>query len=146
MSIPRKSHNQEAQFSRCAKVVSRYDLFSKVQDAQDAIFDWQRCSRCIKGRQIILLNSLPKGSTITRKYYTNLLDQRRIAIREKISEDGLLQQVNVSITIASFQWMLYNAMGMKYSRLSLSRSPRDFLKYFEISVPRHIRFAELRKK
>ena len=35
---------------------------------------------------------------------------------------------------------------MKYSRLSLSRIPRDSLKYFEISVVRHIRFAELRKK
>ena len=34
----------------------------------------------------------------------------------------------------------------KYSRLSLSRTPRDSLKYFEISVVRHIRFAELRKK
>ena len=34
----------------------------------------------------------------------------------------------------------------KYSRLSLSRIPRDSLKYFEISVVRHIRFAELRKK
>ena len=33
-----------------------------------------------------------------------------------------------------------------YSRLSLSRSPRDRLKFFEISVPRHIRFAEMRKK
>ena len=33
-----------------------------------------------------------------------------------------------------------------YSRLSLSRIPRDTLKYFEISVLRHIRFAELRKK
>ena len=33
----------------------------------------------------------------------------------------------------------------KYSRLSLSRSRRDHLKHFEISVLRHIRFAELRK-
>ena len=33
----------------------------------------------------------------------------------------------------------------RYSRLSLSRSPRDCMKQFEISVPRHIRFAELRK-
>ena len=32
-----------------------------------------------------------------------------------------------------------------YSRLSLSRIPRGSLKYFEISVPRHISFAELRK-
>ena len=37
------------------------------------------------------------------------------------------------------------AMQMIYSRLSLSRTPRDSLKYFEISVLRHIRFAELRK-
>ena len=34
----------------------------------------------------------------------------------------------------------------RYSRLSLCRIPRDSLKYFEISVPRHIRFAEFRKK
>ena len=34
----------------------------------------------------------------------------------------------------------------KYSRLSLSGSSRDSLKYLEISVPRHIRFAEMRKK
>ena len=32
-----------------------------------------------------------------------------------------------------------------YSRLSLSRSWRDPLKHFEISVLRHIRFSELRK-
>ena len=32
-----------------------------------------------------------------------------------------------------------------YSRLSLSQIPRDSLKYFEISVLRHIRFAELGK-
>ena len=35
-------------------------------------------------------------------------------------------------------------MRYPYSGLSLSRSPRDCLKYFEISVSRHIRFAELR--
>ena len=32
-----------------------------------------------------------------------------------------------------------------YSRLCLSRSRMDPLKHFEISVLRHIRFAELRK-
>ena len=40
---------------------------------------------------------------------------------------------------------LGNVIITKYSQLSLSRIPRDPLKYFEISVPRHIRFAELRK-
>ena len=33
-------------------------------------------------------------------------------------------------------------MYIKYSRLSLTRSPRDSLNYFEISILRHIRFAE----
>ena len=33
-----------------------------------------------------------------------------------------------------------------YSRLSLSRSPSVSLKYFEIPIPRHIRFPELRKQ
>ena len=41
-------------------------------------------------------------------------------------------------------YVLY-MLTIKYSRLSLSRTPRDHMKYFEISVLRHIRFAELRK-
>ena len=47
--------------------------------------------------------------------------------------------------------MLLNSFRRKYvslhqySRLS-SRNPRDFLKYFEISVPRHIIFAKFRGK
>ena len=32
-----------------------------------------------------------------------------------------------------------------YSRISLSRIPRDSLKHFEISVPRHIRVERVRK-
>ena len=40
---------------------------------------------------------------------------------------------------------IYSEKGFKYSRLSLSRSQRDPLKHFEISVLRHIRCAELRK-
>ena len=41
---------------------------------------------------------------------------------------------------------LKNKRTEYYSRLSLSRSPRDSLEYFEISVPWHIRFAEVKKK
>ena len=37
------------------------------------------------------------------------------------------------------------AYTVKYSRLSLSRIPRDSLKRFELSVPRHISVAEVRK-
>ena len=39
-----------------------------------------------------------------------------------------------------------NYLRMNYSRLSLSRTQRDSLKYIEISVPRHIRFRELRRQ
>ena len=38
-----------------------------------------------------------------------------------------------------------SGLASYYSRLSLSRIPRDSLKYYEISVSRHITFAELRK-
>ena len=47
--------------------------------------------------------------------------------------------------LASFGRILRCSGYIVYSRLSLSRIPRDCLKYFEISVLRHIRFAELRK-
>ena len=42
---------------------------------------------------------------------------------------------------ARHKWVKTN-----YSRLSLSRTPRDSMKHFEITVLRHIRFAEQRKK
>ena len=53
------------------------------------------------------------------------------------------------LKISGFLSENYQCWGVKfsiYSRLSLSRIPRDSLKHFEISVLRHIRFAELRKK
>ena len=37
-------------------------------------------------------------------------------------------------------------ISMYYSWLSLPGILRDSLKFFEISVPRHIRFAEVKKK
>ena len=47
----------------------------------------------------------------------------------------------------SFLCVFFVSKGnILYSRLSLSRIPRDSLKYFEISIVRHIRFAELRQK
>ena len=43
---------------------------------------------------VIMLDFLPKRSTITGAYYANLLDQLRTAIREKLSKGVLLQQDN----------------------------------------------------
>ena len=52
--------------------------------------------------------------------------------------------VNLSHLWYLFLFMYWSCI-MIYSWLSLSRSPRNSLKYFEISDPRHIRFTELRK-
>ena len=50
---------------------------------------------------LIMLDFLPKRSTITGVYYANLLDQLRIAIREKrrgkLSKGVLLQQDNARV-------------------------------------------------
>ena len=52
---------------------------------------------------IIMLDFLPKRSTITGVYYANLLDQLRTAIREKrrgkLSKGVLLQQDNARVHI-----------------------------------------------
>ena len=54
----------------------------------------------------------------------------------------LLLQVRVQPMVNQTE----NEVKVLYSQFSLSGSPRDSLKSFEISVPRYIRFAELRKK
>ena len=50
---------------------------------------------------VIMLDFLPKRSTITGMYYANLLDQLRTAIREKrrgkLSKDVLMQQDNARV-------------------------------------------------
>ena len=46
------------------------------------------------------------------------------------------------IVVFKYDILHYEPMLKTYNRLSLSRIPRDSLKYFEIFVPRHIRFAE----
>ena len=43
------------------------------------------------------------------------------------------------------QCLCFNLGRVVNSRLSLSRTPRDTLKYIEISVLRHVRFPKLRK-
>ena len=65
---------------------------------------------------IIMLVFLPKTSTITGVYYTNLLDQLRTGIREKhrgkLSKGVLLQQDNARVHTCKLQWMLWSETGM----------------------------------
>ena len=69
----------------------------------------------------------------------------------RFSTDGLKRCPEVDpgvddVNIGFCMQKLGKLKPFRYSRLSLFRIPRDSLKYFEIFVPRHIRFAELRKK
>ena len=78
---------------------------------QDATICWQGDGHSIfDAKGVIVLDILPKRSTITGVYYANLLDQLRTAIREKrrgkLSKGVLLQQNNAESTLAKLQWML----------------------------------------
>ena len=53
-----------------------------------------------------------------------------------------------NVSLHFYCWQVSNPINRnpnKYSRLSLSRIPRDSLKHFEISVLRHIRVERVRK-
>ena len=60
---------------------------------------------------VIILDFLPKRSTLTGVYYANLLDQLRTAIREKNAEVNSLKvfccnRTMQESTLAKLQWML----------------------------------------
>ena len=59
---------------------------------------------------VIMLDFLPKRSTIAGVYYANLLDQQRTAILEKrrgkLTKGVLLKLDNPRSTLAKLQWML----------------------------------------
>ena len=78
----------------------------------------------------------------------NLFTKRRKSITEQIP-NGACKLTTLAATATRrhlSEASVYNhADFIKYSRLSLSRSRRDRPKHFEISVLRHIRFAEMRK-
>ena len=72
----------------------------QAKEVQDTTICWQGDGHSILGR-IIMLDFLPKRSTITGVYYANLLDQLRTAIcekhRGKLSKGVLLQQDNARV-------------------------------------------------
>ena len=56
----------------------------EANEVQDTTICWQNDGPSILGRKsVIMLDFLPKSSTITVGHYANLLDQMRNAIREK---------------------------------------------------------------
>ena len=65
---------------------------------------------------VIMLDFLPKRSTITGVYYANLLDQLRNAILENAEVNSLkvfcCNRTTRESTLAKLQWMLYSKTGM----------------------------------
>ena len=72
------------------------------------------------------------------EYCTDFFDSK-IGVRQEY----MLSPNLLKIVINDLPSYFTGSSQPVYSRLSLSRIPRDSLKYFEISVPRHIRIAEL---
>ena len=74
----------------------------EAKEVQDATICWQGMATVfLDAKGIIMLDFLPKRSTITGVYYANLLDQLRTAIRKKrrgkLSIGVLLQQDNARV-------------------------------------------------
>ena len=84
-----------------------------------------------------LLWIISSGSTLFAKVSVLLCGDERVKYLDTLTPYHICPKISeVHLTACRYV----------YSQLSLSRIPRDSLKYFEISVVRHIRFAELRKK
>ena len=82
---------------------------------------------------VIMLDFLPKRSTIARVYYANLLDQLRIAILEKrqgkLSTDVLLQQDNARLYTCKVAMDAVERNGydlIPHPAYSLDLAPSDF--------------------
>ena len=74
----------------------------EAKEVQEATIRWQGDGHSILDTKgVIMLDILPKRSTITGVYNANMLDQLRTAIREKrigkLSKDVLLQQDNAGV-------------------------------------------------
>ena len=83
---------------------------------------------------VILLDLLPKRSTITGVYYANLLDQLRTAIREKrrgkLSKGVLLQQDNARVLTCKVATDAVERNGYElipHPAYSPDLAPSDFL-------------------
>ena len=82
---------------------------------------------------VIILDFLPKRSTITGVYYANLLDQLRILIREKrrgkLSKSVLLQQDNARVHICKVAMDAAERNGFElipHPAYSSDLAPSDF--------------------
>ena len=106
----------------------------EAKEVQDATIYWQGDGHSILGRKnIIMLDFLPKRSTITGVYYANLLDQLRTAIRGKrrgkLSKGVSMQQDNArvhnrKVAMDAVEWSGYELIP--HPAYSPDLAPSDF--------------------
>ena len=103
---------------------------------------------------VIMVDFLPKRSTITGVYYANLLDQLRTAIcgkrRGKLSKGVLLQQDNARVHTCKVAMDAVERNGYElipYSAYSPDRAPSDFFLFPNLKKDiRGLHFRSDRKK
>ena len=130
--------------------------------------DWQQCRSWIDPvflSPLISVFAVSSGFSIwTDTLYVTFISKYSVVLIYRLVFYGLFNGVKyfqpsmcVFVDLYSFDVMTFQCFvpkslchvltwsHFKYSRLSLSRIPRDSLKHFEISVPRHIRVERVRK-
>ena len=121
------SHNE---LNFCRQYFLKYSFESILRNYEN--ISWSKNLMLIQMMIMMTIWCFTSLSTLFKSY---LNDERLCAMKCR---------TNVKKTYdANFA---ISQMEAFYSHLLLSRSSRDSLKYFKIYVPRHIRFAELRKK
>ena len=88
--------------------------------------------------------------SLQRYFFVSVRKENKNRMPNNVDPDEMVHKMRwfAKVLVLDYKAEVLFRIGerKKHSRLSLSRSPRDSLKYFEISVSRHIRFAELMKK
>ena len=72
-------------------------------------------------------------------FYSNAYLQQWMCPKSEMEENSPFEFDNFTLNLK------FRVVNVNYSRLSLSRIPRDSLKHFEISIPRYIRVERVRK-
>ena len=120
-----------------------------LKDYKSGLITWENKWEVELNRPILVISDRAKMSALfqlTHTFKATWADSPQPHAEDRLtiffSQHGVARvEISSRVMSLSVSWKIPD-----YSRLLLSRIPRDSLKYFKISVPRHIRFAELRKK
>ena len=147
--LNRPFHIDKDDISRLPQVECNIQLdFTTVNEKMKTILirqgPWIRCNSC-RGYQT-------EGQSMAEKLTELFHCMYRIeTTAQELKDNSIIQfyKLKVNPKVERMWWpyggSLYYRLLEIYSRFSLSRTPKDSMKHFEIPVLRHIRFAELRK-